>query len=76
MIYRVSQCAESVQNHASPQNPIIWVPKGSPSEKSEKNFNVRPQGKPIEVYAVRVCIDCLPKTSLWLKNHTFNALYD
>ena len=61
--YFILESAESAKIMSPPQNPITWVPKGSPSEKSKKNFNVRPLVKPIEVYAVRVYIDCLPKTS-------------
>ena len=43
-------CAESVKNHVSPQNPIILMPKVSPSDFLK--FNAREWTKSFEVYAL------------------------
>ena len=59
-----------------PQNPIILVPKVSPSEKLTKNFNVRYRAKPAKVYVVAVLSERLPKKMFLLKNHASNASND
>ena len=50
-----------------PQNPIILVPKVSPSEKLTKKFNVRYRAKPAEVYVVAVLSERLPKKCFGFK---------
>ena len=50
-----------------PQNPIILVPKVSPSEKLKKKIYARGCTKRSEVYALCLCSDHLPKISFGLK---------